>query len=109
MTCPHIVHYMIPLIALIFGAVFLMLGTATGSWIFYGAGGLVILLAVWGFNAAYRHIHRLPPPHSFDPYDGEVVHPEQVTVITDTGAVKISSNPLQKVISEDPVPPPVAE
>ena len=114
MECPHIVHYLIPLVALIFGAVFLLLGTATGSWIFYGVGGVVILLAGWGFNAAYRHIHRMAPP-PLDPDHMDIVHPEHITVITDAGAIKIEQNckdinvqnPLQKVTHttcEDPAP-----
>ncbi len=104
MQCPHIAHYLIPTIALIFGAVFLMMGIATGAWIFYAIGGVVILLAGWGFNAAYRHIHRLASPDQV-----EIIHPEHITVITDTGAIKVAQNPLQKVTSEDPVPPTVAE
>ncbi len=109
MQCPHIAHYLIPTIALIFGAVFLMMGIATGAWIFYAIGGVVVLLAGWGFNAAHRHIQRLAPPPSFNSYEVEIIHPEHITVITDTGAVKIAQNPLQKVTAEDPVPPTVAE
>lgn len=117
MSCPHIVHYIIPTVALIFGTVFLLLGVSTGSWIFYGVGGVVILLAGWGFNAAYRHIHRMEPP-PLNPDHMDISH---ITVITDTGAVKIehndvndvvlntTPNPLQKVIppqpTEDPAPP----
>jgi hypothetical protein len=97
MSCPHIVHYLIPSIALIFGAVLLLMGISTGAWIFYAIGGVVTLLAGWGFNAAYRYIQRQesePPAHL-----------SHITVITDTGALKIEQNPLQKVTSEDPTPP----
>jgi hypothetical protein len=85
---PELVHYIIPTIALIFGAVFLMMGIATGAWIFYTIGGIVILLSGWGFNAAYRYIHRHMP----------------VTELTDTEGLKIQQNPIQ-VQHEDPVPP----
>jgi sugar phosphate permease len=85
---PVLAHYIIPTMALIFGAVFLMMGITTGAWIFYTIGGIVILLSSWGFNAAHRYIHQHTP----------------VTELTDTGALKIQQNPLQ-AHNEDPVPP----
>ena len=115
MTCPHIVHYIIPSVALIFGTVFLMMGISTGAWIFYSIGGIVILLSGWGFNAAYRYSQRQSPYEPETEPEAEsgashttTAYPDYITVITDTGALKIEQNPLQKVIIypiEDPTPP----
>jgi hypothetical protein len=105
MTYPYIVHYLIPSIALIFGAVMLLMGASTGAWIFYAIGGIVTLLAGWGFNMAYRHIQR----HASTEIDTETIYPDhKIQIITDTGVLNIKHNPLQNHIqmpAEDPAPP----
>jgi hypothetical protein len=77
-------HYLIPTVATIFGVTFLLIGVTTGGWLFYSVGGVVLLLALWGFRMATRQIQL------------QTVQPE------------VANNPLQKVTlwpTEDPAPP----
>lgn len=96
-SCPHILHYMIPLVTTIFGIVFLLIGVSAGGWLFYSIGAIVLLLAIWGFRLANRHIHHISQQQTQMPAE-----PPGITL-------KIQQNPLQKmtpsVQHDDPAPP----
>lgn len=95
LTCqPLVLHYLIPTVATIFGVMFLLIGVSTGGWLFYSVGGLVLVMAFWGFGIANRHLRRQEQTPSPTP-DPEINR-------------KIHLNPLQRVTPihiEDPTPP----